>query len=205
MSLSFKCALCSQVLRQPCCLVNCGHVFCFECLVDKVTQRPDDEAVSICPSCHVSSGCSSIEEMKKELREPVTETLIELVGNEKISQMKSPNMCGGEDCEGRAESWCPECKGNLCKTCLEEHSKVRFLKSHKVVPLSQKKVEIFGECSSCQTKTTGFCETCEKAICPKCAFQGHKEHEVNDLVVHLNTRREGLRKFIEEVRGSLID
>eukprot|EP01099_Mayorella_cantabrigiensis_P002945 TRINITY_DN2326_c0_g1_i1.p1 TRINITY_DN2326_c0_g1~~TRINITY_DN2326_c0_g1_i1.p1 ORF type:complete len:488 (+),score=108.11 TRINITY_DN2326_c0_g1_i1:88-1464(+) len=200
MSLSFNCSICSQTLHQPCCLVECGHTFCFGCLVNKVTQNPGETAVAICPLCSVSSGCSSAEDMKKEFREPVTETFIEVFGTEKLVGLNGPSSCNGEGCKGRAEVWCPSCKYNLCKTCHEDHCKNQSL--HEVTPLSQKKNDdIFAECSNCHIKTTSFCETCNQVLCRNCGEQGHKDHEVTNLADQVKIRREDLKTFIDEVKG----
>eukprot|EP01099_Mayorella_cantabrigiensis_P002946 TRINITY_DN2326_c0_g2_i1.p1 TRINITY_DN2326_c0_g2~~TRINITY_DN2326_c0_g2_i1.p1 ORF type:complete len:359 (+),score=111.64 TRINITY_DN2326_c0_g2_i1:88-1077(+) len=200
MSLSFNCSICSQTLHQPCCLVECGHTFCFGCLVNKVTQRPGDEAVVICPSCHKSSPCSSAEALKAEFREVVSETLIELFGEQKSLVLSGSSLCGMEECDEKAEIWCPECKKNLCASCDEEHSKSRFLKSHKVTPLSQKKMDPVGKCSSCQAPTTGFCGKCEKLVCAICVLPIHKEHSMNSLVDQLEMRRKEMKDFIEDVK-----
>eukprot|EP01099_Mayorella_cantabrigiensis_P007990 TRINITY_DN734_c1_g2_i1.p1 TRINITY_DN734_c1_g2~~TRINITY_DN734_c1_g2_i1.p1 ORF type:complete len:417 (+),score=99.19 TRINITY_DN734_c1_g2_i1:28-1251(+) len=150
----FACSVCSQVLRQPCCLTNCGHTFCFECLVGKVTQRPGDEAVIICPNCHVSSRCSSAEDMKTELGELVTATFIDIFGTEKISRLKRSargdmneplsqkkmvRKCSG--CRVKTSHFCVTCETVVCSKCAV-HGHIKHELSDLVKQLRNKREEL---------------------------------------------------------------
>eukprot|EP01099_Mayorella_cantabrigiensis_P005217 TRINITY_DN408_c0_g1_i2.p1 TRINITY_DN408_c0_g1~~TRINITY_DN408_c0_g1_i2.p1 ORF type:complete len:182 (-),score=34.98 TRINITY_DN408_c0_g1_i2:346-891(-) len=159
-SLSFHCTLCSQVFQTAFCLINCGHTFCLKCFKEKiqVTQREGDLVVVKCTTCNMSTWCT--ENAETELREPVVESLVEILGRDKIPK-NNKELCGsGPECGHEAEYWCPICEMTLCGVCFDQHFKTPFTKKHhnQVTKLDQKKKEGKSICSSCNASTNKFCE-----------------------------------------------
>eukprot|EP01099_Mayorella_cantabrigiensis_P005819 TRINITY_DN471_c1_g2_i4.p1 TRINITY_DN471_c1_g2~~TRINITY_DN471_c1_g2_i4.p1 ORF type:complete len:260 (-),score=78.70 TRINITY_DN471_c1_g2_i4:140-919(-) len=204
MSLTFHCFFCSQVFQNAFCLINCGHKFCLKCFQEKiqVTQREGDVVVAKC-TCNMSTCC--LESAKEELREPVVETLIQILGKDKIPSNKQ--LCGSEsECGREALYWCPNCETNLCQVCFDHHGKTHIIRRHhgQVMKLDQKKKDGKAPCSRCQVATSTFCETCQQIVCVgECWIRFHNGHQFSDLVTKVQEKKEQFGKFINEVQGHL--
>eukprot|EP01099_Mayorella_cantabrigiensis_P005811 TRINITY_DN471_c0_g1_i2.p1 TRINITY_DN471_c0_g1~~TRINITY_DN471_c0_g1_i2.p1 ORF type:complete len:409 (-),score=95.00 TRINITY_DN471_c0_g1_i2:109-1335(-) len=179
-SLSFHCTLCSQVTEAACCLIECGHTFCVKCLREKlnVTQREGDVVVVKCSTCHMSTCC--LDNAEQELREPVVETLVEILGKDNVP--KNKELCGsGPECGREAQHWCPTCENPLCDQCFEQHGKTGFTKKHHnlVTRLDQKKKE------------------------GRCLLRDHRGHQFSDILKNVEHKKVEFGTFIDEVKGEL--
>eukprot|EP01099_Mayorella_cantabrigiensis_P004387 TRINITY_DN329_c0_g1_i5.p1 TRINITY_DN329_c0_g1~~TRINITY_DN329_c0_g1_i5.p1 ORF type:complete len:540 (-),score=147.51 TRINITY_DN329_c0_g1_i5:195-1745(-) len=201
-SFSFHCYFCSQVFEKAFCLANCGHTFCLDCFKEKVqvNQREGDDIVVTCLlSCNTSTLC--IENAATELREPVIETLITILGKEKIPESKV--FCdSGIKCGREADHWCPKCETHLCGECFQQHGISPFTTKHhnQVIRLDEKKSQMKGMCSSCNEETTNYCEDCQRIVCGKCVLRDHRTHQSSEVEKKVEERRTEFEKFIKEVK-----
>ena len=101
-----------------------------------------------------------------------------------------PNNIICEGCENvQATEYCKDCMMNYCTDCKKVHLKPRVTAHHQFIPLEQ----ALGERSNlsaprithCKVhhhqEVTSYCKTDQIAVCPQCAVDSHRGHDVDLL------------------------
>eukprot|EP01099_Mayorella_cantabrigiensis_P005627 TRINITY_DN4572_c0_g1_i1.p1 TRINITY_DN4572_c0_g1~~TRINITY_DN4572_c0_g1_i1.p1 ORF type:complete len:421 (-),score=84.89 TRINITY_DN4572_c0_g1_i1:45-1307(-) len=143
----------------------------------------------------MSTQC--MDSAEEELREPVVETLIQILGKEKIPQTKA--TCNS-DCAREPEYWCSKCELNLCGVCLDQHSQTVFTRNHQVNRLDQQKNQTIGTCPTCNVKSANYCENCQRIVCGVCVFRDHNNHKFSEVSQKVEQRKAEFQNFINQVK-----
>ncbi|XP_008302323.1 tripartite motif-containing protein 47-like [Stegastes partitus] len=168
----FQCSICLDVFTEPV-SIPCGHNFCRACL----TRHWADKQHCQCPLCN--------EKFSKDLKLRVNIAFREVVENFKKHQAipdgNSPVKPGEVPCDCcpgnkvRASKTCLVCLTSYCKTHLEPHQRVSYLKRHKLTnPVHKLENKI---CSKHNRILEFFCRTDQTRVCAMCA-----EHSAHDTV-----------------------
>jgi predicted RNA-binding protein len=108
-----------------------------------------------------------------------------------------------DHCETRAlHSHCELCNTNLCIECVGTHISDPSRK-HRVEPLTEiGSIPNYPKCiNHVEKKCELFCETCDIHVCFTCISSGeHDDHKLSESPSIFNTKREGLRKDLEELK-----
>ncbi|XP_022304507.2 uncharacterized protein LOC111111682 [Crassostrea virginica] len=104
-----------------------------------------------------------------------------------------------------APMYCSVCHTHLCKDCVEKHFSDKS-KVHTVVPFEQFLSTLnYPKCSTHPTKQCELhCEQCDIPICSSCISSGkHNGHKAVDIFEDFESKKEVLRKDLEELEKSI--
>ncbi|KAL0219569.1 hypothetical protein P9112_005222 [Eukaryota sp. TZLM1-RC] len=156
-----ECGICLQIMEQPTTL-PCGHSFCRDrCLL------PSKKHNSTCPQCReeIPSMCHR-----------VNITLRDIID---ASSQHSPEQESCYQCEeAPATLFCPDCDRPFCQECSSFIHKIKHLRSHTIVPLSQRSSVSLPKCPHHKGKQLDhYCTKCKVALCDSCGLvDGHSLH-----------------------------
>nr|XP_022308239.1 E3 ubiquitin-protein ligase TRIM36-like [Crassostrea virginica] len=105
-----------------------------------------------------------------------------------------------------APMYCSVCHTHLCKDCVEKHFSDKS-KVHTVVPFEQFLSTLnYPKCSTHPTKQCELhCEQCDIPICSSCISSGkHNGHKAVDIFEDFESKKEVLRKDLEELEKSIL-
>ncbi|ESN96207.1 hypothetical protein HELRODRAFT_163248 [Helobdella robusta] len=97
-----------------------------------------------------------------------------------------------------AVSKCLECNKLLCKACVGKHRTMKVTSCHSLFDLDTEKD---AECKDHPGEPVRFyCERCQMCVCVLCAFNSHREHNVEHFSDAANKHREPLKDLVEKCR-----
>ncbi|CAC5415448.1 unnamed protein product [Mytilus coruscus] len=181
-----KCGIClSFVFTEPK-LLDCYHTFCLPCL-----QRLDiNDNQIICPLCttNISLPDEGVSGLKPY---PFTSES----ATEKNAGMDACELC---DDQHIAVSKCLDCKTNLCSNCRDNHTKLKTSKNHTLQPLKifeseeldQTEANVKTKCKEHCKELSLFCKPFNTLLCIECSEEFHPCHQVENLSVLLQTKKE---------------
>lgn len=211
---NLNCPLCMDTFEEAT-LLSCGHTFCRKCLW-KYDEFHPDHADMLCPLCREATPLN--EKRVEGLSSNVT--LNGLVGDiNRIStglhhtDESKPrcNLCLPKSAikdqeQPIAVSFCHECDGYLCESCLSGHTRmVHVFGSHRIISvqevLSGKEQEghISKTCPEHNSEQMDFyCQDCEEVVCHKCTVVKHcgRDHSIKDLAEYETETRQKIDMLV---------
>lgn len=110
------------------------------------------------------------------------------------SKRKSKKTNSNKD--RRAVCKCLECNKMLCKGCVERHQGLKVTGAHCLIDVEAEKDV---QCKEHPGEAVRFfCEPCLECVCVLCAFNKHRDHNVETFADSANRQREAL---IEVIKG----
>ncbi|XP_071795923.1 E3 ubiquitin-protein ligase TRIM71-like isoform X2 [Asterias amurensis] len=208
-----ECPICLTRFIDPK-ILDCQHSFCLKCLQELVDKQDPKTDFIICPVCSKETSIPD-EGPSALLNCFLLRSLIDDVINPDGSEEDiNPPISSCEGCDEGLEavSRCVDCDANFCKTCLENHAKLKNHRHHKIVNAigsSNERLRVTDKpgSSKCRKHTDQelcfYCDTCDSPVCPKCAVFDHRasEHDVSAIKDSIRSYRqaveEALMKFDE--------
>lgn len=209
-----ECSICIEVFTDPRTL-PCIHTFCFKC-IEKTGRNKHPGAKLPCPLCREEFIIpkEGFVGLRKNF---FMKRLIEV--NKIASPHSNAKLCDAclEEAEETihkppvAQSFCVECRQNLCDECCKHHKKNKILKAHKIVALGSQ-ADIAEVVKSLQSSLCDkhpmkplefFCSDCKSVICMACFVGSHNFHKCSDINVLIPEFRRQLREDAQKV-SSLI-
>src|SRR5215469_11285651 len=123
------CSICLDTLKIPKAL-PCLHTFCLECLLKHVDDAGPGDQFS-CPLCRLvvtipTDGLPAL---------PTNFLIIQILQSSFHSEQSSSDFDNCGMCEiSVCTKYCIECAENMCDNCAINHTKLRFAKTHRIVP-----------------------------------------------------------------------
>lgn len=206
-----ECAICLGVLTQPK-VLSCLHTFCLSCL-DQLLRASNNEL--ICPTCR---ACTAVPpEGVKGLR---TNFIIDqMLEFRKLCDLTcsacadSSSSSSSSSAVAMATTYCVDCGDNLCDGCVSAHTRIRTLKSHRLVEVGASDATIrLKELFRCRPvycadhpnqEMALYCSDCSTSICLSCCVLSHKTHSYVDIKEQANLSRNELEKVIDTVSEKL--
>ena len=202
------CCICSEVFTDPKAL-PCIHTFCMKCIQDtgNTTNKGSGDEMP-CPICRrlfkiPQDGFSGL---------PKHFFIERLIQASQISDTSAETktfctLCLEESKGQRgdtptADTYCAECKHNLCDQCCIEHRQFKLTKKHKLIQVDEQRghqrlVARLGPivCEVHEHKVLDvYCANCKTVVCAICFIEEHKSHEGS----HVNKCVDGFRKQIKD-------
>ncbi|VDI51944.1 tripartite motif-containing protein 2/3 [Mytilus galloprovincialis] len=184
---NLKCGICKSCFIEPK-LLDCYHTFCSPCL-QKLDVR---DSKIVCPLCKTNiplpdNGVSGLKPYPFKLGYVTEPNAI----------MDACELCYEQNI---AMATCLECKISLCSNCRNYHGKLKASRNHTIEPLQQNKsenVDQSGENDKDKCKDHGkefsfFCKPCYCLLCIECSEEYHRCHQVENLSVLLQSKKEKL-------------
>jgi hypothetical protein len=201
------CPICSGPFKDPRSL-PCLHVYCLNCLSTITRDKNPGDKIP-CPVCAAEFSLpeGGPDGLPKNL---LLERLLHI--KQLSSTGRKPGACDEcatdeeeQEAKAVASKYCVQCQEKLCDGCAKLHSKIRMLRSHKLIDIDDV-TELQNEDTfraslptTCQQHTdltlTIYCNDCQTALCPTCFFTSHKQHacsSISDLAASSTTN--GIRR-----------
>ncbi|XP_071787425.1 uncharacterized protein [Asterias amurensis] len=207
-----ECPICLSRFTDPK-ILDCLHSFCLKCLQKLIDKQDPKTDFIICPMCKKETsipdgGLSDL--LSCFFLSSLIDDVINLEGQKE--DINPVSTCEGCDEGIEAVSRCVDCDANYCKTCLENHAKLKVIRHHEIVnavgssnerPKDKDKTET----QKCRKHTDQelcfYCDTCELLVCLKCAVFDHRasNHNLSEINDSIRSYRravdEALQKFDE--------
>ncbi|XP_041476236.1 E3 ubiquitin-protein ligase Midline-1-like [Lytechinus variegatus] len=212
---NLNCPLCMDTFEEAT-LLSCGHTFCRKCLT-KYDEFHPDHADMHCPLCREATPLN--EKRVEGLSSNVT--LNGLVGDiNRISTglhyadeskprcdlCQPKSMSDDHQEQAIAVSFCHECEGYLCESCLSGHTRmVHVFGTHRTVSVQEVRKEkerdsnIAKSCPEHKSEQMDFyCQDCEEVVCHKCTVVKHsgREHSIKDLAEYETETRQKIDMLV---------
>ncbi|XP_071787408.1 uncharacterized protein [Asterias amurensis] len=208
-----ECPICLSRFTDPK-ILDCLHSYCFKCLQELIDKQDPKTDLIICPMCKKETsipdgGLSGI--LSCFFLSSLIDDVINLGGSKE--DIDPPVVtCEGCDEGLEAVSRCVDCDANYCKTCLENHAKLKAISHHQIVNAvgssnEQPKVKDKTESPKCRKHTDQelrfYCDTCDLLACPVCVVFDHRasNHNLSEINDSIRSYRravdEALQKFDE--------
>lgn len=85
-------------------------------------------------------------------------------------------LCGPDEDDVKAESWCVECEDFLCEKCCQNHKKYKALQGHQIYPITIHRLDLSKSLKKRRNSCIGlWCKTRERkkrSFCVKPTKQG---------------------------------
>ncbi|KAM8865877.1 tripartite motif-containing protein 16-like [Synchiropus picturatus] len=183
-----SCSICLDLLKDPVGL-HCGHSFCKLC-IEGYWDRLDERNMYECPHCRQTFTQRPLLQKNIMLAELVEE--IKKAG----LQADEPSYAGPGDvaCDSctemklKALKSCLVCLASFCDRHLRPHLEEPAFRRHKLVPPFKQLQEII--CSHHDEEKKMFCRTDQQGICPLCAVDQHKDHDIVSAAVERRERED---------------
>ncbi|XP_071787521.1 uncharacterized protein [Asterias amurensis] len=206
-----ECPICLSRFTDPK-ILDCLHSFCLKCLQELIDKQDPKTDVIICPMCKKETtipdgGLSDL--LSCFFLSSLIDDVINLEGPKE--DINSPvSTCEGCDEGLEAVSRCVDCDANYCKTCLDQHTKLKAISHHQIVNAAgasteRPKDKDKTEAQKCRKHTDQelcfYCDTCDLLVCPKCAVLDHRasNHNLSEINDSIRSYRravdEALQKF----------
>ncbi|XP_070558820.1 E3 ubiquitin-protein ligase TRIM56-like [Ptychodera flava] len=194
-----SCIICSERYKNAK-LLPCLHSFCEPCL-DKLAEEGGTITCPICRRSHQLPG-TGVAGIGANL---FINELVEIV-RKREETFAYARVCEG--CE-QAESvkHCLECGVDMCNNCAIPHSRLRISRSHHLMTLEEYEVAKSDDPASLQppvyctrhsdNQVDLYCDTCEIAICYKCAALDHARPEHS--YIYLKDAAHGFSEYLEDM------
>ena len=177
------CPICQEHYTEPK-VLPCLHYYCKKCIL-KLALRTQSGKPFHCPECR--SGATlpegGVDNLKtaffaNRLKSKVT-TLQRAHGKVEVK-------CELCTASSNAEAFCRQCSCFICNDCVQLHSKVRSLLSHKIAsledlkhgqakPIAVKEPPTL-KCEVHEEPFIIYCYDCSCLICQHCTLKDHKDH-----------------------------
>lgn len=121
-------------------------------------------------------------------------------------------LCGPDEDDVKAESWCVECEDFLCEKCCQNHKKYKALQGHQIYPITIHRLDLSKSlkkrrnsciglwCKTREKKKKKFlCKTHQTGCCSACDVKEHKNCEGFD------TLSEAADMFTDEQKLKLVE
>ena len=199
-----KCPVCFEEFYEPK-ILPCLHVYCSRCL-QAVAAKGTGETLA-CPMCRKETQIpkSGIQGLQTAIH---IASLIEIhkamTSTSADSSLIRCAMCSNA---AVAVAFCHDCSKSICEFCCDVHKKETKYSYHQVLALdsevsAQHSDEFCAEHST--HKLTLFCETCNLALCSKCAKDpAHKTHSVKHLTEVILQCKDAIAQHLDPVRIQL--
>ncbi|KAL0236384.1 hypothetical protein GEMRC1_002966 [Eukaryota sp. GEM-RC1] len=145
------CEVCTEMMKDPCTL-PCGHSFCRSCILTWLKKTPS------CPNC------------RREIETPID--IEQFSVNIKLREAieahgsSSPDTLCQSCEEAAAVKFCVQCDNPLCDDCCSLLHKAKFMQSHSIVSLKERRKAEIKKCSLHPSKELEyFCSRCCVAVC----------------------------------------
>ncbi|CAC5360934.1 unnamed protein product [Mytilus coruscus] len=194
-----KCGICLSFIFTEPKLLHCYHTFCLPCL-----QKLDMNGNKItCPLCKTKMSLSD----KGVVGLKSYPFRLEYVKVDN-AVMDACDLC---DEQNFAVSKCLECKINLCSNCRNYHGKLKASKNHTIQPLKifdseeldQTISNVKTKCKEHCKELTLFCKQCNTSLCIECLEETHHCHQVENLSMFLQTKKEMLLVRIASLKARI--
>ena len=220
------CPICQEHYTEPK-VLPCLHYYCKKCIL-KLALRTQSSGKSFdCPECRCEATLpeGGVDNLKtaffaNRLKSKVT-TLQRAHGKVEVK-------CEYCTASSIAEAFCRQCSCFICNECVQLHSKVLSLLSHKIASLEDlkhgraKPITVEPPASKCEVHEEPFimyCYDCSCLICQHCTLKDHKDHSYEFIkkaapcaktkllkdIQHLKVRRDELVKAGENVRATTLE
>ncbi|XP_077866817.1 tripartite motif-containing protein 3-like [Saccoglossus kowalevskii] len=202
-----SCSICKDRYNNPK-ILPCHHTFCQECLIGLATQSENNTLT--CPTCGSKCQYRGERNLKPNI---FMISLLGQVPKKKKEVRVVPNRC--EHCEENQVSYiCTDCDSDqyCCKSCSKAHTKLKFTRSHRVLPIDEFKVlkiknpASFHPINYCSMHTTNelhyYCNTCNVAICLECTVIDHRvpQHSHRNLKDVVKDCTTDLEKMVAKLK-----
>ena len=123
-----------------------------------------------------------------------------------VSDYQAPVMC--EDCEGVRDvnSYCVDCKANVCDTCKPRrlHRKHRVLpRTHPEAAKARRKARFPCKFHSDKEYVT-FCTICQEPCCVECISGAHDQHSFSEIETEARGAKEELTNILNMMEKHML-
>jgi len=203
---ALECRLCDGRVTDPR-EVDCGHVFCLECLRAHVEDAGPDIT---CPTCRmaVTMPSGGVDHLPVQyLYDDLAREVTCLEKDNKMSR-GSCKFCN-DNFKLPAMLKCINCNMPMCEKCASNHVHNGV---NSVVPIHRKPDSLLCDylpkrdtaCLMHQTESLLlFCNTCQTCICFKCKEETHSNHAVSELENASNSAKNAITDIHERVKDYL--
>ena len=220
------CPICQEHYTEPK-VLPCLHYYCKKCIF-KLVLRTQSGKHFHCPECRCEATLpeGGVDNLKtaffaNRLKSKVT-TLQRAHGKVEVK-------CEYCTASSNAEAFCRQCSCFICNECVQLHSKVRSLLSHKIAsledlkhgrakPIAVKEPSI-SKCEVHEEPFIMYCYDCSCLICQHCTLKDHKDHNYEftkkaapgaktkllEDIQHLRVQRHELVKAGEKIRATTLE
>lgn len=206
------CLICRELFTDPK-TIPCLHTFCKQC-IEGLQTADSFTNDTYCPECRCTVSCqlSSV---------PTNSMINRLVDIFKQSESGELNCNNCTEKDSRATCWCVECNSLLCVKCNNAHARLRNLKSHRTVAVSELMQSPYGflsteEREACKRHSKQlldlYCKTCNIIICRDCTYKDHPRKVcdvdfIDEVVVKekekIKHRTDSLERLLNQMRNKV--
>ncbi|XP_033632236.1 E3 ubiquitin-protein ligase TRIM56-like [Asterias rubens] len=167
-----ECPICLSRFIDPK-ILDCLHNFCLKCLQELIDKQDPKTDIIICPMCKKETsipdgGLSDL--LSCFFLSSLIDDVINREGTKEDIINPPVLTCEGCDEGLEAVSRCVGCDANYCKTCLDQHSKLKAIRHHQIIDAvgssnERPKAKDKTETPKCRKHTDQelcfYCDTCE--------------------------------------------
>ena len=177
------CSICQEHYTEPK-VLPCLHYYCKKCIL-KLALRTQSGKSFHCPECCCEAALpeGGVDNFKTAF---FANRLISKVTTLQRAHGKVEVKCEYCTASSNAEAFCRQCSCFICNECVQLHSKVRSLLSHKIAsledlkhgrakPIAVKEPSI-SKCEVHEETFIMYCYDCSCLICQHCTLKDHKDH-----------------------------
>ena len=172
---------------------------CFIC-ENKIPFR-DNNYITHCNKCkgNLCNKCENIHLKKKPLHKFISLNTMIINDTSNIENYYQCSKCSKDLNNNLYLYNCPQCHGNLCYNCGNEHFKENL--KHKICILKSKIQELVSNdltCFNCGIESSVRCEKCKVSFCDKCKENHIQKNPYHKLIILQNNN---INKISEEAKN----
>ncbi|CAF1131150.1 unnamed protein product [Adineta steineri] len=183
------CAICLEYYKDPR-ILPCSHTFCLKCI-----QQLVGTDTAVCPfRDNTAINQNDIGQL------PINRTakdMVEFIMNFNPSLNTNSNTLCDNCNEKQALNWCEKCAFHYCESCTKSVHSIKALKSHTIVPASEKPHSLCLEHSD--EKYKYWCTQCHMLVCRDCLLFKHRDHTFLSLKDAATEIKVNLKKETQEI------
>ncbi|XP_039620821.1 E3 ubiquitin/ISG15 ligase TRIM25-like [Polypterus senegalus] len=197
----YSCSVCLEVLKEPV-TIPCGHSYCLQC-INKHWDLSGLMGSYNCPQCRMEFH------PRPQLQKNTTLTnLIEDLKREGVirgppQRNAGPGNLSCDVCPGKKRKASKAGMASFCITHLKPQLESQAFGRHKLDEPTRNLEEKL--CSKHQRVLEMFCRTDESLICPVCAINEHKSHDIRMLDEETAEIKSQLVSTAKEVKRRILE
>ncbi|KAK6172502.1 hypothetical protein SNE40_016138 [Patella caerulea] len=206
-----NCSICLNILTEPK-IIDCGHLFCGDCLEDYYTKKCSKSKNFPCPLCRhnvdvpeggIKMFPSTYSKKRKIDREsaagPSTSRSTEGEIMDVVTGVFSCDAC--KSCDSEIYK-CIECNKYMCCSCKNTRHDAFFTDHHVFIVQHQDK-QTRGSRRHCTQHTSNklefYCKDCNLAVCKTCLTPAHRDHDTLEIYDYWVEVEDELKKLKDDL------